>query len=66
MDAGKEATTMDPHTRQTVSYDTHEAMQRDVERRSDEGWIVRRITSLAGDACEVEYAQMAQHGDDTG
>lgn len=40
---------------ETVGYEDRDGMARDVERRSDEGWIVRRITSLPGDACEVEY-----------
>lgn len=39
----------------TRGYEDRERMQRDVERLSGEGWIVERITSLADDACEVEY-----------
>ncbi len=40
---------------ETVGYEDRDGMARDVERRSDEGWVVRRITSLPGGACEVEY-----------
>lgn len=39
----------------TVSYDSRERMQRDIEQWSDQGWVVVRITKHFGESCEVEY-----------
>lgn len=47
----------------TVSYDSRERMQRDVEKWSDRGWVVVRITKQFGDNCEVEYERRGEQSE---
>ena len=40
-----------------VRYERREQMERDVERLSDEGWVLARITGLEGEGVQAEYAR---------
>lgn len=40
-----------------VRYEGREQMERDVERLSDEGWVLARISGLEGEGVQAEYAR---------
>ncbi len=38
-------------------YEDRETLEREVERLSDEGWVLERISRLSGDTVEAEFVK---------